>query len=248
MLRIENLSVHYGGIHALRGVSLEVGDGKIVSLLGANGAGKSSILRAICGLEKTDEGSHIYLGNDNLDLTKMEAKNIVKAGVAMIPERRRIFAGLTVAENLAMGAWIRKDPDGVQRDIEGIFEMFPILKERYHQKAVTLSGGESQRMKLAAELFRRATGNTLYILDEPTTGLHFEDIKILLGVLQQLVDQGNTVIIIEHNLDILKSVDYIFDMGPEGGFKGGRIISQGTPEQLAADPASVTGPYLKDVL
>ncbi len=116
------------------------------------------------------------------------------------------------------------------------------------QSAVTLSGGESQRMKLAAELFRRATGNTLYILDEPTTGLHFEDIKILLGVLQQLVDQGNTVIIIEHNLDILKSVDYIFDMGPEGGFKGGRIISQGTPEQLAADPASVTGPYLRDVL
>ena len=116
------------------------------------------------------------------------------------------------------------------------------------QSAVTLSGGESQRMKLAAELFRRATGNTLYILDEPTTGLHFEDIKILLGVLQQLVDQGNTVIIIEHNLDILKSVDYIFDMGPDGGSKGGRIISQGTPEQLAADPASVTGPYLRDVL
>ena len=116
------------------------------------------------------------------------------------------------------------------------------------QSAVTLSGGESQRMKLAAELFRRATGNTLYILDEPTTGLHFEDIKILLGVLQQLVDQGNTVIIIEHNLDILKSVDYIFDMGPDGGAKGGRIIACGTPEQLAADPESVTGPYLRDVL
>jgi len=116
------------------------------------------------------------------------------------------------------------------------------------QSAVTLSGGESQRMKLAAELFRKATGNTLYILDEPTTGLHFEDIKVLLGVLQQLVDQGNTVIIIEHNLDILKSVDYIFDLGPDGGQGGGRIVAQGTPEQLAADPASVTGPYLKEVL
>ena len=116
------------------------------------------------------------------------------------------------------------------------------------QSAVTLSGGESQRMKLAAELSRPGTGNTLYLLDEPTTGLHFEDIKVLLGVLHKLVDAGNTVIIIEHNLDILKSVDYIFDMGPEGGFKGGRIISQGTPEQLAADPASVTGPYLRDVL
>ncbi len=116
------------------------------------------------------------------------------------------------------------------------------------QSAVTLSGGESQRMKLAAELFRKATGKTLYILDEPTTGLHFEDIKVLLSVLQQLVDQGNTVIIIEHNLDILKSVDYIFDLGPEGGRKGGLIVAQGTPEELADNPASVTGPFLKEVL
>ena len=116
------------------------------------------------------------------------------------------------------------------------------------QSAITLSGGESQRMKLAAELFRKATGNTLYILDEPTTGLHFEDIKVLLQVLQELVDQGNTVIIIEHNLDILKSVDYILDMGPDGGQGGGRIVAKGTPEELADDPNSVTGQYLKEVL
>ena len=116
------------------------------------------------------------------------------------------------------------------------------------QSAVTLSGGESQRMKLAAELFRSATGNTLYILDEPTTGLHFEDIQVLLGVLQKLVDQGNTVLIIEHNLDILKSVDWIIDMGPEGGARGGRVIAQGTPEEIAKDPSSVTGLYLKEVL
>ena len=119
---------------------------------------------------------------------------------------------------------------------------------RLGQSAVTLSGGESQRMKLAAELARRGTGNTVYILDEPTTGLHFEDIKVLLGVLQQLVDQGNTVIVIEHNLDILKSVDYIFDMGPEGGRKGGMIVASGTPEQLADNPDSVTGPFLKEIL
>lgn len=116
------------------------------------------------------------------------------------------------------------------------------------QSAVTLSGGESQRMKLAAELSRASTGNTLYLLDEPTTGLHFEDIRVLLDVLQRLVDAGNTVIIIEHNLDVLKSVDYLFDMGPEGGRKGGQIVAAGTPEQLAADPASVTGPFLRDVL
>jgi excinuclease ABC subunit A len=116
------------------------------------------------------------------------------------------------------------------------------------QSAVTLSGGESQRMKLAAELSRPSTGKTLYILDEPTTGLHFEDIQVLLGVLQKLVDAGNTVIIIEHNLDVLKSVDYLFDMGPAGGRKGGYIVAQGTPETIAKDPASVTGPFLKEVL
>ena len=116
------------------------------------------------------------------------------------------------------------------------------------QSAVTLSGGESQRMKLAAELARKGTGNTLYILDEPTTGLHFEDIQVLMEVLQQLVEQGNTVIVIEHNLDVLKSVDYIFDMGPEGGKAGGTIVAAGTPEELAANPDSVTGPFLKEVL
>ena len=119
---------------------------------------------------------------------------------------------------------------------------------RLGQSAVTLSGGESQRMKLASELAKKSTGNTLYILDEPTTGLHFEDIKVLMDVLQQLVDQGNTVIVIEHNLDVLKSVDYIFDMGPEGGKKGGMIVAEGTPEQLADNPDSVTGPFLKEIL
>lgn len=116
------------------------------------------------------------------------------------------------------------------------------------QSAVTLSGGESQRMKLASELYRKDTGNTLYILDEPTTGLHFEDIKVLLGVLQKLVDNGNTVIVIEHNLDVLKCADYLFDMGPDGGRRGGYVVASGTPEELAENPASVTGPYLKEAL
>lgn len=119
---------------------------------------------------------------------------------------------------------------------------------RLGQSAVTLSGGESQRMKLAAELGKKSTGNTLYILDEPTTGLHFEDIKTLLCALEKLVDSGNTVIVIEHNLDILKSMDYIFDLGPEGGRAGGRIVARGTPEELASNPASPTGRFLKEVL
>ena len=116
------------------------------------------------------------------------------------------------------------------------------------QSAVTLSGGESQRMKLAAELSKKATGKTLYMLDEPTTGLHIEDIKVLMDVLQRLVDQGNTVIVIEHNLDVLKCVDYLIDMGPDGGARGGKIVATGTPEQVADNPQSATGQYIKEVL
>ncbi|MFP4680445.1 MAG: excinuclease ABC subunit UvrA [Chitinispirillaceae bacterium] len=119
---------------------------------------------------------------------------------------------------------------------------------RLGQPANTLSGGEAQRIKLASELSKRATGKTLYILDEPTTGLHFEDILMLMNVIQELVDKGNSVIVIEHNLDVIKSADYIIDMGPEGGDKGGTIVSQGTPEKLAADPSSLTGQYLKPYL
>ena len=116
------------------------------------------------------------------------------------------------------------------------------------QPATTLSGGEAQRIKLATELSRRATGRTLYILDEPTTGLHFEDVKKLLEVLNALVGMGNSVLIIEHNLDVIKSADWIVDLGPEGGSKGGNIIGEGTPEQIAKIPASFTGKYLKKIL
>ncbi|MCF0167180.1 MAG: excinuclease ABC subunit UvrA, partial [Bacteroidales bacterium] len=116
------------------------------------------------------------------------------------------------------------------------------------QPSTTLSGGESQRVKLATELSRKSTGSTLYLLDEPTTGLHFEDIKVLLAVLQRLVDQGNTVVVIEHNLDVLKSVDHLIDLGPEGGAAGGTIVAQGTPEQIADCPASYTGQFLKELL
>lgn len=113
------------------------------------------------------------------------------------------------------------------------------------QPATTLSGGESQRIKLAAELARRDTGKTLYILDEPTTGLHFEDIRLLLNLLHGLVDRGNTVIVIEHNLDVIKTADYIIDMGKEGGEKGGYIIAKGTPEEIAENNNSYTGYFLK---
>ena len=116
------------------------------------------------------------------------------------------------------------------------------------QSSTTLSGGESQRVKLATELSRKDTGRTLYILDEPTTGLHFEDIRVLLGVLNQLVEKGNTVIVIEHNMDIIKCADWIIDMGPDGGCGGGRLLLAGTPEQVAESDLGYTSRYLKEIL
>jgi excinuclease ABC subunit A len=116
------------------------------------------------------------------------------------------------------------------------------------QSATTLSGGEAQRVKLATELARQATGDTLYILDEPTTGLHFEDVRMLLEVLHRLVDKGNTVLVIEHNLDVIKTADWIVDMGPEGGVQGGMIVAEGTPEEVADTAGSFTGEYLRDIL
>jgi excinuclease ABC subunit A len=116
------------------------------------------------------------------------------------------------------------------------------------QSATTLSGGEAQRVKLALELSKRDTGRTLYILDEPTTGLHFHDIDLLLRVLHRLRDHGNTVVVIEHNLDVIKTADWIIDLGPEGGDGGGEIVAEGPPGEIARNPASHTGSYLKNVL
>jgi excinuclease ABC subunit A len=119
---------------------------------------------------------------------------------------------------------------------------------RLGQSAPTLSGGEAQRVKLATELQRRSTGRTIYVLDEPTTGLHFEDVSKLLGVLNRLVDTGNTVVVIEHNLDVIKCADWIIDMGPEGGFRGGNVVAQGTPEEVAKVAGSYTGQFVKEIL
>jgi excinuclease ABC subunit A len=138
--------------------------------------------------------------------------------------------------------------------VPGIRDKMAMLQEvglgyvKVGQQATTLSGGEAQRVKLAKELSRRATGNTLYILDEPTTGLHFEDVRKLLEVLHQLVEQGNTVVVIEHNLEVIKTADWIIDLGPEGGDKGGEIVAVGTPETVVKEPRSYTGHYLKPLL
>ncbi len=161
------------------------------------------------------------------------------------------FKGLSIADVLDMTI----------EDAEGFFKAVPPIRDKMHmlnevglgyvkvgQQATTLSGGEAQRVKLAKELSRRSTGQTLYILDEPTTGLHFEDVRKLLEVLQRLVDQGNSVVVIEHNLDVIKTADWILDLGPEGGVRGGEIVAEGTPETVAANARSFTGAYLKPML
>jgi excinuclease ABC subunit A len=158
------------------------------------------------------------------------------------------YKGRTIAEVLEMPI----------EEASGFFEAIPAIHRhlktlvdvglgyvRLGQSAPTLSGGEAQRVKLASELQKRSTGRTVYVLDEPTTGLHFEDIRKLLLVLQGLVDKGNTVIVIEHNLDVIKSADYLIDMGPEGGHKGGLVIATGTPEELAKVEESHTGQFLR---
>jgi excinuclease ABC subunit A len=161
------------------------------------------------------------------------------------------FKGFSIADVLDMTI----------EDAEGFFKAVPPIRDKMHmlnevglgyvkvgQQATTLSGGEAQRVKLAKELSRRSTGQTLYILDEPTTGLHFEDVRKLLEVLQRLVDQGNSVVVIEHNLDVIKTADWIVDLGPEGGVRGGEIVAEGTPEQVAREPKSFTGHYLSTML
>jgi excinuclease ABC subunit A len=135
-----------------------------------------------------------------------------------------------------------------------IFERLRVLREvglgylTLGQPAAALSAGEAQRVKLARELARQSTGRSLYILDEPTNGLHFDDIKKLLDVLHRLTDEGNTMVIVEHDLDVIKTVDYVIDLGPEGGEKGGYVVGQGTPEEIAETPGSATGEFLKQVL
>jgi excinuclease ABC subunit A len=161
------------------------------------------------------------------------------------------FRGLNIAEVLELTV----------EDARNLFENQPRIAQKLQtlidvglgyihlgQSATTLSGGEAQRVKLATELSKRDTGRTFYILDEPTTGLHFEDVRLLLDVLHRLVDRGNTVLVIEHNLDVIKTADWIVDLGPEGGTRGGAIVAAGTPEEVAAVEASHTGRYLRPLL
>jgi len=221
MLEINELSVHYGGIHALQGINIKAEDGKIVTLIGANGAGKSTTLKAIVGLVKTSGG---VVSWDGSKLTGVPTKDIVARGVALVPEGRRIFPNLTVEENLILGAYIRKNKQEVQADMERVFELFPRLKERIKQKGGTLSGGEQQMLAVARALM---TKPKLLMMDEPSLGLAPMISKMIFEIIQTINKDGTTVLLVEQNAKAaLEIADYGYVL------ETGRIILEGTGKEL----------------
>jgi len=224
MLEIRNLSVHYGGIHALQGIDIDVSEGKIVTLIGANGAGKSTTLRSIVGLVKTSGGSVSWNGDL---LTGMATKDIVSKGIVLVPEGRRIFPNLTVGENLQLGAYARRDKAGIKADEEKVFALFPRLKERIRQKGGTLSGGEQQMLAVARALM---TKPKLLMMDEPSLGLAPLIVKMIFEIIRTINKEGTTVLLIEQNAKAaLEIADYGYVL------ETGRIILQGKGRDLLAD-------------
>lgn len=209
MLIIENLSVHYGVIQAVRDVSFKVEQGEIVSLIGANGAGKSTILRTISGLNRPSNGTITYEGQQ---IQTMLPQKIVASGLCQVPEGRHVFSGLTVQENLEMGAFLRKDSE-LKQEYDMIFERFPILKERKNQDASTLSGGEQQMLAIGRALMSKPK---LLLLDEPSMGLAPIFIQEIFKIIKEINKQGTTVLLIEQNAKMALSIadrGYVLETG-----------------------------------
>ena len=205
MLEIKDLHVSYGGIQALRGVSLNVPDGKIVTLIGANGAGKSTLMRTISGLVKAQSGSILWNGQE---LLGKPIDQIVARGIAMSPEGRRVFADLTVLENLKIGAYLRKDKAEAEKDLEWVYRLFPRLKERSWQSAGTLSGGEQQMLAVGRALMSKPK---LLMLDEPSLGLAPIVVREIFDIIRTVNQQGITVLLNEQNANMaLKVADYAY--------------------------------------
>lgn len=231
MLKINNLAVSYGMIQAVHGVSFDVKPGEIVTLIGANGAGKTTILRTISGLIRPKSGQILF---EDQDVTKTPPQKIVAAGLSQVPEGRHVFSGLSVMENLEMGAYLRKD-DGLKADYEQVFEKFPVLKERRNQDAATLSGGEQQMLAMGRALMSKPK---LLLLDEPSMGLAPIFIKEIFSIIQEINAQGTTVLLIEQNAKMALSVahrGYVLETG--------KIVLSGTGAELL-DSEEVKKAYL----
>ncbi|RSI43355.1 ABC transporter ATP-binding protein [Streptococcus cristatus] len=221
MLKVENLSVHYGMIQAVRDVSFEVNEGEVVSLIGANGAGKTTILRTISGLVRPSAGKIEFLGKE---IQKVPAQKIVAAGLSQVPEGRHIFPGLTVLENLEMGAFLKKNREENQANLKKVFSRFPRLEERKNQDAATLSGGEQQMLAMGRALMSTPK---LLLLDEPSMGLAPIFIQEIFDIIQDIQKQGTTVLLIEQNANKALSIanrGYVLETG--------KIVLSGTGQEL----------------
>jgi branched-chain amino acid transport system ATP-binding protein len=225
MLKIEKLNVYYGVIHALKDVSLEVEEGQIVSLIGSNGAGKTTLLRTISGLIKASSGSVLYLGKEILT---EKPQSLPMKGLVQVPEGRKIFSGLTVYENLQMGAYLRKDKANISKDINKIYERFPILGSRKNQDAATLSGGEQQMLAISRALMAKPK---LLLLDEPSMGLAPILVKEIFSIIKEINAQGTTILLVEQNaFQALKIADKAYVL------ETGTIVLSGTGAELLSSP------------
>ena len=231
-LEIKDLHVSYGGIRALKGISLTVEEGQIVTLIGANGAGKSTTLRAISGLQRVQSGSILYGGEE---LTSLPAKEIVRRGIIHVPEGRRVFPDMTVAENLKIGAFLRRDNDGIAKDMKYVYSLFPRLEERSWQMAGTLSGGEQQMLAVGRALMSRPK---VLMMDEPSLGLAPLIVKDIFSIIRRVNEDGITVLLIEQNANAaLRIANYGYVL------ETGTISLTGTGEALLRDE-SIREAYL----
>ena len=222
MLEIKNLNVYYGVIHALKDVTMCVNEGEIVALIGANGAGKTTLLHTISGLIRPSQGEILFLGKN---IVKAKTRNIVEAGITQVPEGRRTFSGLSVYENLLMGAYLRKDKVQIKEDLEKVYERFPILKERSSQDASTLSGGEQQMLAMGRALMAKPK---ILLLDEPSMGLAPILVKEIFKIIKDIHAQGTTVLLVEQNARMALSIAdraYVLETG--------KIALSGTGEELS---------------
>lgn len=223
MLTVKDLTVHYGVIEAIRNVNFQVNKGEIVSLIGANGAGKTTILNTISSLKKQSGGEIHYL---NDPIQNLSTKNIVAKGISQVPEGRHVFSGMTVQENLDMGAFLRKDSQQVKKDTEQVFKSFPVLKERLNQDAQTLSGGEQQMLAMGRALL---SNPDLLLLDEPSMGLAPLFIKEIFRIIEEINERGTTVLLVEQNANVALEISdrgYVIETG--------NIVAEGTGKELLA--------------
>lgn len=221
LLEVRDLKVNFGGIEALKGISFDVEKGQIVTLIGANGAGKSTTLRAITSLVTPSTGTIKYKGED---ITRMDTQKVVERGISLVPEGRRVFSNLTVSENLRIGAYMRKDKAGIEQDMAHVYELFPRLKERSWQFAGTLSGGEQQMLAVGRGLMCKPE---ILMMDEPSLGLAPLVVKDIFDIIEKLNQDGITILLIEQNANAaLRAAHYGYVM------ETGRIILEGSGNEL----------------